>query len=457
MSETAQSTRMAVRGFRRIGRLLVGADQMANPWAVAHRVRSPLSDPAALRQRMCQVAAREAAKHLRGNAALGGDQIAHLLAAFRMVGCNGVEESGFRWCGAFVFWCARQAGFALPVQPASPVGGSLASAQYWEQFADLHGFRLPAQSAAQPGDIVVYDQLVSDQPHDHLGIVVEAGGGSMQVAEGNFHNASGVFERPTDSNIRCLIRLGSSSLPAMPQYRIADTASDLITATGAGLWLGCDYTPNLYQRQTEAGLPLLAIGLAAGNLWTRAVDFLRYQSSLGRPCSVHIAPEAGTPDDLDANLKVLPQDPFVRETDRACLVHTVSVSEWEQIRRAGFILPKQMHQGEPACVALEDARGIEGEMAVAADQRIPGAYVPGVRIYLDSIRLMRTQPMSRDGRWPMITVAPIPFEDFLLAALGPDDIPMLDMTWTLSGFVTAANSEARRQVAIKTPLFAAEA
>ncbi len=83
------------------------------------------------------------------------------------------------WCGAFVNWCAKQAGIKIPNCTYTPAGATA--------FMDKNAWTLAEQADPQPGDIVFFDF-----PGDaldrisHVGIVISNNGnGTVTTVEGN--------------------------------------------------------------------------------------------------------------------------------------------------------------------------------------------------------------------------------------------------------------------------------
>ena len=83
------------------------------------------------------------------------------------------------WCGAFVNWCAKQAGIKIPNCTYTPAGATA--------FMDKNAWTLAEQADPQPGDIVFFDF-----PGDaldrisHVGIVIKNNGdGTVTTIEGN--------------------------------------------------------------------------------------------------------------------------------------------------------------------------------------------------------------------------------------------------------------------------------
>jgi len=120
-----------------------------------------------------------------------------------------LKEAESLWCAAFVYYCCAAAGYRFPVRPKECVSSNLAGCGAWEEWAktDPRIGWLPATCLPQPGDIVVFDRVFENKPHDHIGIVVEVRPNSILTAEGNLGNVSGVVERPRDKHIRGYISL----------------------------------------------------------------------------------------------------------------------------------------------------------------------------------------------------------------------------------------------------------
>jgi len=96
------------------------------------------------------------------------------------------------WCAAFVYHCCWQAGFRLPIRYPNGMY-RLAGVGAWLEWAQLSetGFLYLDEHdgfAPQRGDIVIYDKLLSNDPHDHIGIVLACDEKEITVAEGNRDN-----------------------------------------------------------------------------------------------------------------------------------------------------------------------------------------------------------------------------------------------------------------------------
>lgn len=100
----------------------------------------------------------------------------------------GQAKGRFPWCGAFVFWCCRQAQIEVP--SAFPTGFTAAYVPGWEAWARAnktwYSSRLRSEEFnPKAGDIVVFDWNGDSVP-DHIGIVLEYDGKrTLKTAEGN--------------------------------------------------------------------------------------------------------------------------------------------------------------------------------------------------------------------------------------------------------------------------------
>lgn len=117
------------------------------------------------------------------------------------------------WCAAFVYHCCRQAGFILPIRYPNGIH-RLAGVGAWLEWAQLPEtgfFHHDEQDGFTPqrGDIVIYDKLLSDHSHDHIGIVLACDEKEILVAEGNRDNEnySCIFHRDRKHRVLGYIRI----------------------------------------------------------------------------------------------------------------------------------------------------------------------------------------------------------------------------------------------------------
>ena len=122
-----------------------------------------------------------------------------------------LKEADGLWCAAFVYPCCVEAGFEIPYRPKECITCHLAGCIAWEEFA-LGDRRVAYRKGTEAfvpeaGDIVLYDRVFNDQPHDHMGIVLQKRQDTILAAEGNVQNVSELIERPMDGHIRAYIRI----------------------------------------------------------------------------------------------------------------------------------------------------------------------------------------------------------------------------------------------------------
>jgi hypothetical protein len=168
---------------------------------------------------LARIANVEGLLELSGNEEMAGEAIEKYLAVFREAfNRNGNYDkytdtrTGYYWCCAFVYYCCLQAGFTFPPKPISEHRWTLGAVPVWYDWAILpeNDFYFPANDRCQvpeAGDIVLFNHLIEDVDLDHIGVVVAVNATTITTAEGNFHNRSGVFERPLVDNINGYIRL----------------------------------------------------------------------------------------------------------------------------------------------------------------------------------------------------------------------------------------------------------
>lgn len=120
------------------------------------------------------------------------------------------------WCAAFVYYCCWQAGFQLPIRYPNGIY-RLAGVGAWLEWAQLSetGFLYHDEHdgfAPRRGDIVIYDKLLSNDPHDHIGIVLACDEKEITVAEGNRDNRnySSVVNRDRGRCILGYIRIDNN-------------------------------------------------------------------------------------------------------------------------------------------------------------------------------------------------------------------------------------------------------
>jgi hypothetical protein len=119
------------------------------------------------------------------------------------------------WCAAFVYHCCMQAGILLPIR--YPNGkhrlAGVGAILEWAKLPETGFFHCDDQEnfTSQRGDIVIYEKLLSNKSHDHIGIVLNSEGQEILVAEGNKDNEnySSVFRRSRENSILGYIRINN--------------------------------------------------------------------------------------------------------------------------------------------------------------------------------------------------------------------------------------------------------
>lgn len=175
--------------------------------------RTPFHLPAP-RDALVKIGQREAALRLQAEANKAGPDIEKYLSVFRdALNANAETDrysdhgTGYDWCCAFVYWCCREAGFRFPPKPLPGARYTLAAVPAWQEWAMAEGCYHPAGTfAPKPGDIVLFDRLVSDSPLDHIGIVIDVTQPYLLCAEGNVEDRTGLHQR-SYSKVAGYIRL----------------------------------------------------------------------------------------------------------------------------------------------------------------------------------------------------------------------------------------------------------
>lgn len=160
------------------------------------------------RRKLAAIAEALAATPLQGNQKKAGKDLEPILSHFPRKD----PSIGFDWCAAFAYHCCVLAGFGMPIRyPELPC--NFAGIIAWLCWAKLPGNRFyysrrHGQFRPMRGDLVIYDNLLGDGPHDHIGVVLKAVDSQIITAEGNVTNRSGIFQRKRDHHIRGFIRIG---------------------------------------------------------------------------------------------------------------------------------------------------------------------------------------------------------------------------------------------------------
>lgn len=155
--------------------------------------------------KLAEVARQEACKGYHGKI-MGTESNIHDIV--KLFPKWSIEEADALWCAAFVLYCCSKAGLQIPYRPKA-CSLTLAACPAWEEWAkaDDRIVYLSGTDEPHPGDIVIFDYVFCNSPHDHMGIVTETKDDLLVVAEGNFNNVSRIVDRKRDHHIRCYIRI----------------------------------------------------------------------------------------------------------------------------------------------------------------------------------------------------------------------------------------------------------
>jgi hypothetical protein len=171
------------------------------------------------KQRLCKIARREGELKFRESSYKAGPQIEKYLAVFRLPLYEISQQErfldltrGYDWCCAFVYWCCQQAGYEIPIRANLDSIYTLATVGHWVEYAERQKIwrdNKKVEYVPQPGDLVIFDNLLSEHLLDHIGIVLSCNLKErlIETAEGNVDQATGIFQRPINRTIRGYISL----------------------------------------------------------------------------------------------------------------------------------------------------------------------------------------------------------------------------------------------------------
>jgi Putative peptidoglycan binding domain/CHAP domain len=188
------SLEQAVRQFQTIAG--IGVDGKVGPETIkALTGQAPAPQPElGKREQLALVAQQEGDLHLRwANATSAAEKyLAPLRPEMQRRGQIGMAPVFYNWCGAFVLWCCREAGFTLPDAPPDPPNyfATFALVEAWVAWAKAEKYWLDKTAAAARGDIVIFNWFNGGTPFDHIGIVSSFTPGSamFRTSEGNSGN-----------------------------------------------------------------------------------------------------------------------------------------------------------------------------------------------------------------------------------------------------------------------------
>ncbi|MEB3121355.1 MAG: peptidoglycan-binding protein [Snowella sp.] len=171
------------------------------------------------RLKLANFAENEAAKNLAW--VNSSSEAEKYLEIFRQpmlnLGQIGTAKVFYDWCGAFVYYCCREVGIDVPIQPDG-FWATMALVESWQYWATKKGFWNLKSSSFTParGDIVVFDwpydpsRPSTKGSYNHIAIVrgYTPGSATLTTSEGNKGNKSGNFTRNL-SDVEGFIRITS--------------------------------------------------------------------------------------------------------------------------------------------------------------------------------------------------------------------------------------------------------
>ena len=92
------------------------------------------------------------------------------------------KNKKFDWCGAYVSYILKQSGINLPVEYKSSHFGFVKT---WVEWATDNNYLLANKNHVAPGDLIVFNKLLSEYDMDHIGIVVDRIDSILTCSEGN--------------------------------------------------------------------------------------------------------------------------------------------------------------------------------------------------------------------------------------------------------------------------------
>lgn len=205
-------TEAAVKAFQTEADITVDGEVGGETWT-ALGGKFDIPKPAEIRAKLANFAVNEAAQNLYWD---GPDSEAEkYLQPFRepmfKLGHIGREPVFYNWCAAFVAYCCREVGIAIPDQPEG-FWATMALVESWKFWAKKNGYWYAKGSITpQRGDILVFEWKDGDPELDHIGIVrgYTSGSSKIQTSEGNHsdRNISGNFTQNM-SAVAGFIRIG---------------------------------------------------------------------------------------------------------------------------------------------------------------------------------------------------------------------------------------------------------
>jgi hypothetical protein len=213
--EFGEATERAVRRFQIVNALTPDGAVGPKTWVALGGTLPAAADAApsfasAARERLASIADVEARLGLAwtGPTSEAEKYLQPLRAPMRQLGHIGAAPVFYNWCAAFVTFCARRAGYAIPDQPPGQ-GATMALVETWKGWARAeHCWFDPRTVPPERGDIVCFEWFDGDSALDHIGVVLEGAGAgtTLTTAEGNRNNKTVKGARNL-ANVAGIVRL----------------------------------------------------------------------------------------------------------------------------------------------------------------------------------------------------------------------------------------------------------
>jgi hypothetical protein len=169
-------------------------------------------DSTLLKRQLVRFAKEEGLLKLKGDSKKAGREIEKFLSPFREILGKGDSRYldisfGTDWCAVFVYYLVVKAGYRLSIKPFENKIETFGLVGIWLEWGASENRFKERFYKPEPGDLVLYDRLLSDSELDHIGVVLENNSNYLLTAEGNVNNMTGIFKREKNNKIRGYIDL----------------------------------------------------------------------------------------------------------------------------------------------------------------------------------------------------------------------------------------------------------
>ena len=227
----------------------------------------------------------------------------------------------------------------------------------------------------------------------------------------------------------------------------------------------------MFTGQSGKGPFSARFGRGVKNLQNRLSDFLKYENTHGRRVILSFPEDIDGKDFVGQALFNTPSANLVRPDDPEIIVHSTTLTAWENIHSCGMLKaasllrikssrvgkPQELseiehyYQTEPSeyadyimfgrmdCVVPEMVLASKRAGRFMLDQN--GPYEPGVRLYLNNQRIISDGLGTRDGLHLIKVFEQLPLKPYLLAVISVKDADPENKIkeWTPGTFVKKSN------------------